>query len=209
MYMSEQEDVAYVQEPMPTLKSQRLNLDACIGGRRSVRGYTDEPVSKEQIEAVLEAGVWAPTALDREPWRFIIIEDRELIRYVSEETKSLLQRMRSMIAKRFQTGTDVLCYDAPVLILVCAQKEEEEYLNHLNLIDGVLAAQNMFLKAFELGLGTCYTGSINLLSYKPEVLKKVGLPDGYELIVPFVLGHPKTKQAAGRRNKPQVLRWTR
>ncbi|MGA3059012.1 MAG: nitroreductase family protein, partial [Candidatus Bathyarchaeia archaeon] len=44
-----------------------MELDVCIKGRRSVRSYTDEPVSKEQVEAVLEAGVWAPTAMQREP----------------------------------------------------------------------------------------------------------------------------------------------
>ena len=55
-----------------------MELDVCIKGRRSVRSYTDEPVLKEQVEAVLEAGVWAPTGMWREPWRFIVIENKEL-----------------------------------------------------------------------------------------------------------------------------------
>ena len=54
-----------------------MELDNCIKGRRSVRCYTEEPVSKEQIAAILEAGTWAPTAMAREPWRFIIIEDKK------------------------------------------------------------------------------------------------------------------------------------
>jgi len=54
-----------------------VELDNCIKGRRSVRCYTEEPVSKEQIAAILEAGTWAPTAMAREPWRFIIIEDKK------------------------------------------------------------------------------------------------------------------------------------
>jgi nitroreductase len=53
-----------------------LQLDECIKGRRSVRAYTDETVSKEQIDEVLEAGVWAPTRMAKEQWRFIIIEDK-------------------------------------------------------------------------------------------------------------------------------------
>jgi nitroreductase len=57
-----------------------LQLDESIKGRRSVRAYTDEPVSKEQIDEVLEAGVWAPTGMAKEPWRFIIIEDKNLIK---------------------------------------------------------------------------------------------------------------------------------
>ncbi len=70
-----------------------MELDDCIKGRRSVRSYTDEPVSKEQIEAVLEAGIWAPTAMHREPCRFIVIEDKKLIKYVSDETKLLVKQM--------------------------------------------------------------------------------------------------------------------
>jgi len=186
-----------------------LNLDACIKGRRSVRAYTDEPVSKGQIESVLEAGVWAPTGMVREPWRFIVIEDKKLIKYVSEETKLLAQQMAPSMAAHFQTEQDVICYNAPVLILVCTEKDKEEHFNDLNLLDSVLAAQNMFLKAYELGLGTCYMGFVTLLRSKPDVLKKVGVPDGYDLMVPFIMGHPKTKQESGKRNKPNVLKWVR
>ena len=69
-----------------------MELDVCIKGRRSVRAYTNESVSKEQIETVLEAGTWAPTGMHREPWKFIVIEDKQLIKYVSDETKLLVQQ---------------------------------------------------------------------------------------------------------------------
>ena len=182
-----------------------MELDICIKGRRSVRSYRDEPVSKEQIEAVLEAGVWAPTGMNRQPWKFIVIEDNKLITYVSEETKILVQQMMPPIAEKFQTKADVICYNAPVLILICTEKDKQ--WGHTNLLDSVLAAQNMFLKAYELGLGTCYMGFVQFLSSKPDVLKKIGVPDGYEMMVPFILGHPKTKQGVGKRNKPEILKW--
>jgi nitroreductase len=83
-------------------------------------------------------------------------------------------------------------HNAPVLILICTEKDKQ--WGHTNLLDSVLAAQNMFLKAYELGLGTCYMGFVQLLSSKPDVLKKIGVPEGYEMMVPFILGHPKTKQ---------------
>ena len=69
-----------------------MQLDECIKGRRSVRAYTDESVSKEQIEAVLEAGVWAPTAHNRQPWKFRVIEDKKVIKYVSDETKKAVRK---------------------------------------------------------------------------------------------------------------------
>ena len=162
-----------------------MDLDACVKGRRSVRAYTDEPVSKGQIESVLEAGVWAPTGMGREPWKFVVIEDKKLIKYVSEETKLLLQQMMPSMATHLQTGEDVICYDAPVLVLVCTEKDKKEHFNDLNLLDSVLAAENMFLKGYELGIETCYMGFVMLLRTKPDVLKKVGVTDGYDLMVPL------------------------
>jgi nitroreductase len=181
-----------------------MELEECIKGRRSVRAYTEETVSKEQIEAVLEAGIWAPTGMHREPWRFIVIEDKKLIKYVSDETKVLVQQMMPPLAKQFSAATDIICYNAPMLVLICAEKDEQ--WTNINLLDSVLAAQNMFLKAYELGLGTCYMGFVNFLNNKPEALKKIGVPENYTMMVPFIIGHPKTKQGAGKRNK-LVTKW--
>jgi nitroreductase len=184
-----------------------MELDVCIKGRRSVRCYAEEPVSKEQIEAVLEAGIWAPTAMYREPCRFIVIENKELIKFVSDETKILVRQMMPLRAKQFSSEADLICYDAPVLILICTEKDGQ--WANVNLVDSVLAAENMFLKAYELGLGTCYMGFVQFLNSKPEVLKKIGVPDNYELKVPLILGHPKTKQETGKRKKPNILKWTK
>jgi nitroreductase len=183
---------------------QTVELDLCIRGRRSVRSYTSEAVSKEEIEAVLEAGTWAPTGMGRQPWRFIIIEDKELIKYISEETKLLVQQMMPSMAKDFLTVEDVRCYNAPVLILICTEGDAQ--WDQVNVQDSILAAQNIFLKAYELGLGTCYMGFMQLLRYKPDVLKRAGVPDGYSLAVPFIVGHPKGAPRTGKREKPKILK---
>jgi nitroreductase len=182
-----------------------MELDVCIKGRRSVRCYSEEPVAKEQIEAVLEAGVWAPTGMHREPCRFIVIENKDLIKYISDETKVVAKQMMPPLAQKFSTDTDVICYNAPVLILVCTEKDQQ--WANVNLLDSVLAAENMFLKACELGLGTCYMGFVQFLNSKPDVLKKIGIPENYEMMVPLILGHPKMKQEAGKRKKPIILKW--
>lgn len=182
-----------------------MELDVCVIGRRSVSAYTNEPVSKEQIDTVLEAGTWAPSGMHREPWKFIVIEDKKLIKYVSDETKVLVQQMMPLLAKQFSTEAGIVCYNAPTLILVCTEKDAQ--WDNVNLLDSVLAAQNMFLKAYELGLGTCYMGFVNFLNNKPDALKKIGVPENCAMMVPFILGHPKTKQGAGKRNKPIILKW--
>jgi nitroreductase len=182
-----------------------MELDVCIKGRRSIRAYSDEPVSKEQIEAVIEAGTWAPTGTNRQPWKFIVIENKELIKYISDETKLVLQEMMPNMAKQFQTEADVICYNAPLLILVCTEADNQ--WRHVNLLDSVLAAQNMFLKAYELGLGSCYMGFVSFLSTRLDVMEKIGVPDGYEIMVPLILGHPKTASNPGKRNKANIAKW--
>ena len=68
--------------------------------------------------------------------------------------------MMPQAADNFSTEADVICYNAPVLILVCTEKDTQ--WENLDLLDSVLATQNMFLKAYELGLGTCYMGFVCL-----------------------------------------------
>jgi nitroreductase len=183
-----------------------MELDACIRGRRSVRTYENKAVPKELIDAVLDAGTWAPTGMNRQPCRFIVIENKEIIKYVSDETKKVVQEIMPNMAKQFEAKEDVVCYSAPVLIFVCV--ESDKMWGQVNIIDSVLAAENMFLKAYELGLGTCYMGFISYLNTRPDVLRKAGVPEGYELMVPMIIGYPKNKQTAtAKRNKPNVLKW--
>jgi len=183
-----------------------MQLDNCIKGRRSIRLYKEEAVPKEKIESVLEAGVCAATGMGRQPWRFVIVEDKETIKHVSEETKKAVRKAMPAIADRFETDKDIICYNAPVLIFICT--EVDATFGNINLRDSVLAAQNMFLKAHELGLGGCYMGWIDLLNQThPEILKETVIPAGYEMQVPLILGYPKSKPTAGKRNKPNVLKW--
>jgi len=184
-----------------------MELDACIKGRRSVRTYTDEPISKEKIDAIIEAGTWAPSGMNRQPWRFIIIEDKKLIKLVSDETKELVKKNMPTISAQFSTDKDIICYNAPMLVLVCTEKDPQ--WSHIDLLDSVLAAQNMFLKAYELGLGTCYMGFVASLNSKPDVLRKIGVPENCEMTVPFIIGYPKAKQGKGKRKKPNIMKWAK
>jgi nitroreductase len=188
-----------------------MELDACIKGRRSIRSYQSKPVSPEMIDQILEAGTWAPTGMATEPWRFVIIENKELIRYVSDETKKILGKMDYPMAQRIAlTKEDTICYNAPVLILICTEKDEQHPMNeHVRLLDSVLAAENMFLKAYELGLGTCYMGFVSALTENPTVMKKLGVPDNCRMMVPFILGYPKAKPPQKTRQKPQIVQWSK
>ena len=185
-----------------------MQLDDCIKGRRSVRAYKKEPIPKDQIETILEAGIWAASGMGRQPWRFIIVENKELIKFVSDETKKAVREALPAIASRFETDEDIICYNAPVLIFICT--EIDSTFGHINLRDSVLAAQNMFLKAHEMGLGACYMGWIDsLYQTHPEILNNTVIPRGYQMNVPLILGYPKNKSGTGKRNKPNIIKWIR
>ncbi len=184
-----------------------MDLDTCIKGRRSVRAYTEESVSKEQVDEVLEAAVWAPSGMGRQPWRFVIVENKDLIKLASDETKEQVKKNMPPLAAQFSTDKDIICYNAPMLILICTEKDPQ--WANVNLLDSVLAAQNIFLKAHELGLGTCYMGFMQFLSSNPEVLYKLGMSKNCELMVPLIIGHPKTKTDTGKRQKPIVTSWAK
>ena len=96
---------------------------------------------KDKIDVVLEAGVWAPTGMWREPWRFIVIENKELIKYVSDEAKVLAKEKFPSYAKHLSSEADVICYNAPVLILICTEKDQ---FTDNNLADSVLATEICF-----------------------------------------------------------------
>jgi len=182
-----------------------MQLDDCIKGRRSVRAYKEETVPKEKIDAVLEAGVWAATGMGKQPWRFVIVENKETIKRVSEETKKAIRETMPPFAKHFETAEDIICYKAPVLIFICT--ETDANFGGIYLRDSVLAAQNIFLKAYELGLGGCYMGWIDrLYQTHPEAFKDV-IPEGYIMQVALILGVPKAKQGTGKRDKPKILKW--
>ncbi len=149
---------------------QELVLDT-IRARRSIRRYLDTPVPRELIEKILDAARWAPSAHNRQPWRFAIIENSETKRALAsamgDKLRADLERdgaARDVIekdtARSYQRITN-----APVVIVVCvtmremdsyadARRRHAEYLMATQSV--AMATQNLLLAAHALGLGACW-----------------------------------------------------
>ena len=125
------------------------NADAVlenIHSRKSVRQYTSEPVSEEAVEKMLRAGMAAPTAVNFQPWRFVVVTERE----------------------RLDAMAEVLPYakmlkQAPLAIVVCGETvwmggNENPYWQQ----DCAAATQNILLAAEALGLGAVWTGGLSM-----------------------------------------------
>ncbi len=157
-----------------------------IKTRRSVRGFTSEDVTDEIIEEILEAGRWAPSGLNNQAWRFIVVRN--------EETKVELSKL---------TRYGPTIKNAPVLIVVFLDREHMyHYVKDIQSIGACI--QNMLLAIHSLGLGGVWLGEI--LKNKEMVNKVLGAPESYELMAVVALGHPvKKTRRSDRKNLSELV----
>ena len=174
-----------------------------ILARRSVRNYAQRKVEDTVIKTLLEAAIWAPTALHKEPWGFVIVQNKEILQHISDLAKPLfLEQLR-------KTGTreDILkhtngnmFYDAGTLIIICGKTN-----GHVPVGDCWMAAENLMLAACAMHLGSCVIASalpaINLDSVKASL----GIPAEFTAVVPVIVGYPATDTAPSSRRAPLVL----
>jgi nitroreductase len=179
-----------------------MDLDDCINNRRSVRDYLDKPVEAEKIEKILNAGAMAPSAMNLQPWRFTVVENKSKIRELSDKVKKNLGLLgRGLeLAELIKAKEDTIFYGAPLLIFISAGKTSK-----WAKIDSGLAAQNMMLTAYSLGLGSCYIGLANSLNNDKEVLKELAIPEDCEIIAPLIFGYPR-QWPKPKERKPRILK---
>jgi len=142
-----------------------------IRKRRSIREYKQESLKDSDIEKVLEAARWAPSGLNNQPWRFLVIKNKPKKDGLASFTKY------GQIIK-----------DAPALLAVCMDTSDS-YNREKDLMAMGACIQNMLLEAHSLGLGTCWLGEI--LNKKREVAKYLNLDNDLELMAVITLGKPQ------------------
>lgn len=162
------------------------------------------------VKEIIRAGTYAPTAVNKQPWRFVVIKNRQLIEeYDDRAKKAFLAAYKDTenpdlvkFVQFLSKPSTRIFYGAPVLILVFASPDV------INEHDCALAAENMMLAAQSLGIGSCWIGLAEGLGYDIEFLKEVGVAEGHKLIAPLIFGYP-TKQnlKAPARNADVILKW--
>lgn len=153
-----------------------MDVLEAIKERRSIRKYEPKVVPEEKLTQILEAGRWAPSANNSQPWRFIVVRN--------EEVKNELARVAVY-------GTFLA--QAPVAVAVVIDPQAS---NH-PVEDGAAATQNMLLAAHALGLGTCWIGSYGS-GYEDKAMEVLGIP-GYKRLLSLIsLGYPAESPRKGR-----------
>lgn len=193
-----------------TKQETPVSLMDAIHGRRSVRVYAPQILARATIDALLDAAVKAPTAIHEEPWSFVILQDVKALKRLSDRAKKFfveevhrahLDRGGHRLDK-FEEPDFNIFYNAGTLIVICAQP-----MSPFVVADCWLAAENLMLAAYAMGLGTCVIGSAVLGLNTPEIKDELGIPADVSAIAPLIVGVPAGQPPATSRKKPQILAW--
>ena len=183
-----------------------MELMNAIYGRRAVRAYTSDPLDEDIIKTLLDAAVHAPSAMNAQPWAFAIIQDRTLLRSLSDRAKGHLveehgndPRMEPYWDELSDPAFDIF-YGAPALVVICAGEG-----GLVPAEDCCLAGENLMLAAFDLGLGTCCIGFARPLLNLPHIKSELGIPAGVSPVLPIIVGHPSARPVAPPRHLPRIV----
>jgi nitroreductase len=168
--------------------------------RRAVRKFKDRPVEQVLIERIIEAGKMAPSAINRQPWKFFILKDKVSIEKFSKETgkaaakgilkagvkgivKSALSSFHLVDSIHFLKGNDPIFHGAPVVIFISAPKDDE-----WAGLDIGMCAQNMMLAARSLGMDTCPVG-LGKFVEETKLYPTLHVPESDHILIALILGY--------------------
>ena len=146
-----------------------------IYDRRSIRSFVDKEVNPDLVQEILRAGMYAPSGYNRQPWHFVVFDD-----------KSVIQKVKNMHPYASSLAT------APVCIMVCGDKEKELAPGFYQ-VDCSAAIENMLLAAKALGLDTCWMGIYPWEETMTAFANEFCLPNHVEPFALIALGYAASK----------------
>lgn len=151
--------------------------------RRSVRNYTTEPVDREQMAKILECGMFAPSAINMQPWAVRVVDAPDFIEGVTNIAVEQNPELKE------QEGFRNFFRNAPTVAFIACPVE-----SYSGEFDCGLLSENMMLAAWSMGIGSCCLGSVlpvmNSEAAKPY-LERLQLPEGYKLQLAIAFGYPE------------------
>lgn len=198
-----------------TAVKQRNETLATIYNRRAVRKYKNKTVSKKLIEELISAGRMAPSAMNRQPWKFYVVTNRELIETFStdiaktafKETvkkglKGILKTLSGMLhfAQSFSLSSikDPVFYDAPVVIFITSPKT-----NEWAGLDIGMCAQNIMLAAKSLGLDSCPVGFGKFVEHTKHY-SLLNIPSNEQVQLAVIVGYGDERPSVHERKTDNV-----
>jgi nitroreductase len=167
-----------------------LNVFEAIRKRKSVRSYKDKEVEQEKLMKILEAARLAPSAANKQEWRFVVVRDKEKRKKLSEAARG-----QKFVA------------EAPVVIACCAETDFHEMTcgQLCYPIDVAIAIDHITLAAVEEDLGTCWIGAF----YEDKAKDILDIPDRIRIVELLTLGYPTDDSIKKKSRLPmeKIVKW--
>lgn len=164
-----------------------------IAERFSCRDFSDKMVVSEDIDAIAQAAIQAPSGMNRQNWHVIVVKNKEIISEMETEGMNFLSSMEDQsILQRILDRGGKLFYNAPCMIIVAIK---EAFPKGAELIDCGILAQNAVLAATSLGVANLHCGFVGLAfagGKGAEFKKRLNFPEGYECGMGILLGYANT-----------------
>jgi nitroreductase len=161
---------------------------ATIKERRSIRQYDTRQISSKDLDAVLEAALFAPTAMNQQKWHFCAVQSKAVLKRMVQITRqNKLDSDVPMLVRAAESTDYHTYYGAPTVVIVSGEKGAR-----FAAFDCAAAAQNIVLAAQSLGIGSCILTSAGFLFASGEgeaMQKELGIPKNYEHICSIALGY--------------------
>jgi len=195
-----------------------------IKKRRSIRLYENEPIPRNIINTIIEAGNAAPFASEKrcQPWRFVVVADPEFKQKLVQTTLPIwkgatesmkdphpeIYEMGMKLYKTLEEPKDPVYYNAPIIIFVLGPAR--------NSVGCSLACENMMIAATSVGLGSCYTGFGGMVKSSGDVIKALELKEDERIYGPILIGYPKINPGEevdsalagiGPNKKEPIIKW--
>lgn len=173
-----------------------------IQSRRSIRSYQPRQINEADLNLIIEAGIYAPTAHNEQPWHFTVIQNPDLLSRINEKAKEIMAQSEVEWIQKLGSDPEYqLTYRAPTLIVISGQTEAMAWR-----VDCAAAIQNMLLAAESLNIGSVWLGLLRFFFQHEEELAALGIPEGYQPYYGVALGckGEDRQQPAPTRNREVV-----
>ena len=203
-----------IENELPqNIQSEEINTNvfSVIRNRRATREYLPKQVSRELIQSLIDYAILAPSAMNLQPWSFVVVQNLKLLKEFSDEVKKQLFANSNFSKETGEFGVHFLddpefdiFHGASTLIIICAKEKMQKEFNTES--DCFLAGENLMLAATGMGLATCPIGlAIDFLCQ--EVLSnKFEIPEYFTPVLPIVVGYSINHGHYIGRNPP-IIKW--
>ncbi len=164
-----------------------------IKTRQSVRKFTDEKISREDLEKIVEAAIYAPSAMNQQTWKFTVVQNKDKISELAAVIRTELGRDESYN------------FYAPDVMIIASNLRD----NRNAAEDCACALQNIFLSAHSLGIGSVWINQLKGICDNPpvrRVLDSMNIPSDHVVYGMAALGYPALKMP-GKKKNMDVVEW--